>query len=82
MALYLSALDFLSYEFCDNIFNIFPSFSEFTSSVAVLWYTGVPHVDTIRRYSYRTLIINDENEDGVLTHEIFLFTRNLLFSIS
>jgi hypothetical protein len=47
MALYLSALDFLSYEFCD-IFNIYGILR--VNFVWLIWYTGVPCVDTIRRY--------------------------------
>jgi hypothetical protein len=43
MALYLSALDFLSYEFCDicNIYGILQ-----VNFVWLIWYTGVPRVDT------------------------------------
>jgi hypothetical protein len=47
MPLYLSALDFLSYELCGicNIYGILQ-----VNFVWLIWYTSGPCVDTIRRY--------------------------------
>ena len=63
MALYLSALDFLSNEFCDicNIFGILR-----VNFVWLIWYTGVPRVDTIRRYlNFLNIPVLQETSPGL-----------------